>query len=236
MKKTLFLFLVAVGLAGCTAGIPQPTAEPAGFEISPAIDVIFINESVDFLLVDIETGEPVERPGWSITSPHNVPGDRGVMRSDGRFTAPRLDPDPPTVRIRANLGGRQVFAEFQARDPARPDPEATGRPGDSHLHPVFGTPPEIRTSRPIDSGLRTGESVAITAFDRTGRPLVVHYHEVKHKDRVVDYAGTITTDGVYTAPSVVPDPPTVRIHIRYLREGAKPGDISLLGIPIRIVP
>ena len=235
MKKTLFLFVVAVGLAGCAADIPQPTTEPVVFEISPSIDGIFINEAVKFLLVDIETGEPVDRPNWRIASHHNVPGDRGVMRSDGRYTAPRLVPDPPTVLIRAKSGDHQVFTEFEVRDPARPDPEATARPGDSHLHPVFGFI-EIKTSRPIEGGLRIGESVRITAFDATGRPLLVDHHEIVHKNQVVDYAGDITRDGVYTAPSVVPSPPLVRIHILYLREGADPGHLSLIGPAIEIVP
>lgn len=235
IKKILLLFIGVVSLVGCAADTPQPTAEPVVFEISPSIDSIFINEAVDFLLVDIETGEPVERANWGIASNHNVPGDRGVMRSDGRYTAPRLIPDPQTVQIWAKSGDHRVFTEFEVRDPARPDPEATARPGDSHLDPVFGFK-KIKTSRPIDGGLRVGQSVGITAFDGTGRPLVVDHYEIVQENRVVDYAGTITRDGVYTAPSVVPDPPVVRIHILYLREGARPGHLSLLGTPIEIVP
>tara|TARA_B100001245_G_scaffold15131_1_gene10171 strand:+ start:87 stop:389 length:303 start_codon:yes stop_codon:yes gene_type:complete len=83
---------------------PQPTAEPGVIEILPSIDIIFIDEAVDFLLVDIETNEPVERASWGITSHHNVPGDRGVMRLDGRYSAPRLIPDPQTVQIWAKSG------------------------------------------------------------------------------------------------------------------------------------
>ena len=165
-----------------------------------------------------------------------MPGDRGVIRSDGRYTAPRLIPDPPSVRIWANTGDRQVFAEFQVSDPARPDPEATEIPGSSQSHPVFGVPPKIRASKPIDAGLRAGESVRFTAFDMTGRPLLVSYYEIEHQDEVVDYAGTMTQDGVYTAPLVVPDPPYVQINVVYFREGAEPGSTALIGHPIRILP
>ena len=223
-----------VGLVGCAANTPQPTAEPAVFDISPSIDSIFINEAVDFLLVDIETGEPVERASWGVASHHNVPGDRGVMRSDGRYTAPRLIPDPQTVQIWAKSGDHRVFTKFEVRDPDRPDPEATARPGDGHLNSVFGLM-EIKTSRPIDGGLSVGQSVGITTFDGTGRPLLVDHYEILHDNRIVAYAGTITHDGVYTAPSVVPDPPLVRIHILYLREGARPGHLSLIGPAIEIV-
>ena len=104
MRNTLFLLIAAVALAGCAAETPQPTPEPIRLEISPSVDSILVNESVDFMLVDTETGEPRERAGWDIVSHHNVPGDRGVMRSDGRYTAPRIAPDPPTVRIAAYSG------------------------------------------------------------------------------------------------------------------------------------
>ena len=234
MRNTLFLFLVAVALAGCTADTSQPTPEPVGFEISPPVDSILINRSVEFELVDTETGKPVERPGWRIASPHNVPGDRGVMRSDGRYTAPRIAPEPPSVRIEATSGGRRAQAEFVVLNPDWP-PEGTPRPGDSHTHPVFGYM-KINTSKPIDAGLRVGESVRIMAFDRTGRPVVVSHHEIVQNNRVVDYAGTITPNGMYTAPSVVPDPPRVQINILYLREGGEPGSLSLLGKGIEILP
>ncbi len=221
-----------------TYRLPSATYRRSGvFKISPSIDSIFINEVVDFSLVDIETGKPVERASWGIATLHNVPGDRGVMRSDGRYTAPRLIPDQHTVQIWAKLGGHRVLSEFEVRDPARPDPDATASPGDSHLDPVYGPGSEIKMSRPIDGGLRIGESVAIAAFDRTGRPLLVYNYEIVHENRVVDYAGTITRDGVYTAPPVVPNPPPVRIRIRYFREGASPGHLSSrTGRPIKIVP
>lgn len=70
----------------------------------------------------------------------------------------------------------------------------------------------------------------------TDRPLLVSHYEVEHKDEVVNYAGSITPDGVYTAPLVVPDPPRVWIHIRYYREGGEPGILALTGTSIRIVP
>ena len=235
MKSAILSLLMAVILTGCAADTQQPTAGPDKFEISPAIESIFINKSVDFKLVDSTTGEPVERPGWRIASPHNVPGDRGLMRSDGRYTAPRLAPEPSIVRIEAYSGGLWTQAEFVVVNPDWP-PKGTPRPGDSHLHPVYGAPPKIVTSKPIDTGMRTGESVRFTAFDMTGRPLVVHYHEIVRQNEVVDYAGTITQDGVYTAPPVVPDPPQVWIHIRYLREGAEPGSTALRGTSIRILP
>ena len=194
-----------------------------------------MNESVDFLLTDTETGELVERPSWRIVSFHNVPGDRGFMRSDGRYTAPRIAPYPPTVQIEGRSEGRRVSAEFLIVNPDWP-PGGTLRPGDSHTHPVHGIP-EFKTSRPIDDGLPAGESVRITPLDRTGRPLLVSHYEVKHRDRVVSYAGSITQDGVYTAPTSVPKPwLDVQIYVLYWREGDSPSQISLSGGSIKVVP
>ena len=53
-------FIGVISLVDCAADNLQPTAEPAVIEILPSIDSIFINEAVDFLLVDIETSEPIE--------------------------------------------------------------------------------------------------------------------------------------------------------------------------------
>ena len=103
-QEILLLFISVISLVGRAPDNSQPTAEPGVIEILPSIDIIFIDEAVDFLLVDIETNEPVERASWGITSHHNVPGDRGVMRSAGRYSAPRLIPDPQTVQIWAKSG------------------------------------------------------------------------------------------------------------------------------------
>ena len=103
-QEILLLFISVISLVDRAHDNPQPTAEPGVIEILPSIDIIFIDEAVDFLLVDIETNEPVERANGGITSHHNVPGDRGVMRSAGRYSAPRLIPDPQTVQIWTKSG------------------------------------------------------------------------------------------------------------------------------------
>ena len=71
---------------------------------------------------------------------------------------------------------------------------------------------------------------------RVGFWMPESHHEIVQNNRVVDYAGTITPDGVYTAPSVVPDPPRVQINIMYFREGARPSHLSLIGPGIKILP
>ena len=234
---TLVLALIVVGCSGATEReIPSPDpSETSIFVIRPPVDQIFINEAVSFSLVDSENGVTIDRPSWGIASPHNVPGDREIMRFDGLYTAPRLIPEPRTIRIWARSQNLTVFADIEIHDPDRPDTDATARPGDSHTHPVFGFM-SFETSKPIEGGLRVGDSVAFSAFDHMGRPLVVDHYEIKHDNKVVDYAGTVTRERVYTAPLVVPDPPNVQISIVYLREGAEPGHLSLLGRSIKIVP
>ena len=95
---------------------------------------------------------------------------------------------------------------------------------------------EIKTSRPIDSGLRVGQSWASPRSMGLAVLCWVDHYEIVHNNRVVDYAGAVTCDGLYSAPSTVPDPPLVRIHIIYLREGARPGQVSLIGLAIEIAP
>lgn len=59
MKTVILPLLVTVILAGCTTDAPQPTTGLFSLEISPSVDEIFLNKSVDFELVDSATGESV---------------------------------------------------------------------------------------------------------------------------------------------------------------------------------
>ena len=70
-------------------------------EIYLSIDGIFTNRSVEFELMDATSGDSVEGAWRGIASPYSVPSDGAVIRSDGRYTVPRLAPDLPIVRIEA---------------------------------------------------------------------------------------------------------------------------------------
>ncbi len=144
----------AVAVAGCAgASEDPPTATTTPFEITSPPGVVFTDSTVRFTLVNTDTGETVESTRWHVATPHNVPGDRGIMRSDGLYTAPRIVPVPRTVRISVRLGrdyGRaDVFREIDIIDPAHPDPDATVGPGmtiyDMH---------HLETTRPLEQGLR----------------------------------------------------------------------------------
>ncbi len=234
MVAALMAVAAAVAMVGCAgASEDPPTATPAPFEITSPLGRVFTDSTVLFTLVDRASSEAVEATWWGISTPHNVPGDRGIMRSDGLYTAPRIVPEPRTVRIYARSGRAEASREFDIFDPARLDPDATSVPGDGHtIYSIH----DFETTRPLEQGLRVGESVGISATDGTGRPLVVDHYEIEHDNRVVDYAGTITRDGVYTAPLGVPDPPHVQVNILFLREGGEPGQLSLLGKSFEILP
>ena len=113
----------------------RPTSTAAGsqpgLQVLPSVDEVFVNESVDFLLTDTETGELVERPSWRIVSFHNVPGDRGIMRSDGRYTAPRIAPLPAHRPDRRQVGGPPGLSGIPDCEPrlaAGRDAQARGQP------------------------------------------------------------------------------------------------------------
>ena len=73
--KKLFLLIAAVALAGCVAETLQPTSEPVQLEISPLVDVIFVNDTVDFRATDAVTGEPVgQGSGGASSAPTACPG------------------------------------------------------------------------------------------------------------------------------------------------------------------
>ena len=76
-QEILLLFISVISLVGRSPYNPQPTAEPGVIEISPSIDIVFIDEAVDFLLVDIETNEPVERASGASPATTMCPATEG---------------------------------------------------------------------------------------------------------------------------------------------------------------
>ena len=222
--------LWAVLATSCGSANTAPT--PGRFEIQPRIEELTLNDSVQFYLLDTATGERIDASGWSIVSPHNVPGDRGVIRSDGLYTAPRESPYEHEVKIRAVKSREESEFTFGIFDPDFPDPEATIFPGQGGYRIKV-----IRTSTPIEGGIRAGETVIFSLVDQsTGEPVVVDHFEIQQNNRIIEDGGDITIDGVYTAPAAPPDPPEVRIGIYYLREGGRPGDVSFIGPSILILP
>lgn len=234
LGSVLIAMAVVPALAGCyESATVEPSPVPSGFQVSPAIDRVVVNDSVGFSLVDAETGEVAIDAVWGITSPHNVPGDRGVMRSDGVYTAPRFPTTPQTVKFNARFQKVDYPYEVYIIGPGRLYPNAPARPGDSHLFPG---PPLIETTRPIEGGLPAGESAGFTFTDGGGRPVIVDHFEILPDHRGTDYTGTMTADGVFTAPLLVPEPPSNRISVYYLTEGGEPGSKSLLRTSVLIVP
>jgi hypothetical protein len=211
-----FLFVLAA--SGCSfPGTDSEASTPVPeYRVTFGSDRLFTNEVVQFTLINVESGEIAADRHWVITSPHNVPGDRGVMRSDGLYTAPRMVRRPQIVEVRSRYDDIDYFGEFYVLDPRYPDPEAMSMPGGSHT--IFNML-NIETTRPVEEGLPVGESVGFAARDGTGRLLTVDHCEIQRNNRIVDNAGTITPDCVYTAPLVVPEQPKVQISILYFGEG-----------------
>ncbi len=225
-----FLFVLAA--SGCyeSANL-DPTPLPIGFQVRPEIDRVFVNNTVDFSLVDGLTGQTVEGAVWNITSPHNVPGDRGVMRSDGHYTAPRVPTSPQIVRFTASHQKIEYPFELYIIGPGRPHPDTTPLPGSGYS---WVGPPIIESEPPFDGGVRVGDSISFKYTGRDGSPLIIDRHEIPVGNKSDD-VGSITEDGVYTAPATVPDPPTVILNVFYFVEGAESGGKAMHGHSITII-
>ena len=143
------------------------------------------------------------------------------------------------VPKRGNMGLIAVLVIFlcaactgDAVSEAPIDSEPTARPGDSHLNPL-NIPPVISFEPDISGRLALGESVVITVIERNGELRNFVRYEVVHQNEPVTYAGSVTADGTYTAPLILPDPPEVRVRMYYQRAGSD--GLSLLGVPIELV-
>lgn len=202
------------------------------YEIQPNLTEIHVGESVTFDLVDKQTGVAVPAV-FEIVTPHNVPGDRGVF-IDNTYMAPRWLTHEHYVTFTARASGEDELTEhvIEVLKDGWPRVGEAAWPGLSHMQPQ----PRPSFDPPIDNGLKLGESTRLTVGDGFDGEALVAYYQVEHQNKVVDYAGTISDDGLYTAPLVLPDPPEIHIFTVYYREGGEPGRISGIGATIQLIP
>ncbi len=95
---------------------------------------------------------------------------------------------------------------------------------------------EMKSSRPLLNGLRVNQTVRMMPLDSRGKGVSVQRWEIEHAGRPVEYAGSLASAGLFTAPSMVPDPPWVRVNAYYLREGGAPGETAVVGRSFEIIP
>ena len=218
-------------VTACSGDRAEPAVVPSKYEIRPQSFVIDINSSVEFELYDRKSGNPVPAI-FKVSSPHNVPGDRGIF-IESVYTAPRWVPSEHFVTIKAISREADVEVEYPLEITGNGVPRAheEARPGGPYM-PLK----RVSFDPPVEGGLKLGASTQIVTDDGWGAPLIVAYYQVQHQNEVIDYAGTISENGIYTAPLILPDPPHVRINVYYYRESGEPGSIGLIGPPIALIP
>jgi len=233
-----FLLLVGISIVALALFVNEAwntsdsSAPVSQYEIHPAIEELAVGESIEFELVDKKSGVAVPA-AFEIVTPHNVPGDRGVF-IENVYTAPRWIPHEHIVTFTARARGEddvtehviEVYKDGMARV------DETASPGGSHRSILF----RPKFDPPIGNGMKLGSSTKLTVDDAFGGDVLVAYYLIEHENEVVDYAGSITNDGIYTAPSVMPDPPNVTIYTAYYREGGESGSLSGVGARIEFIP
>jgi|GEM_PF-2365469 hypothetical protein len=210
---------------------PDFSVPESKYEIRPDIPEIGIGVSVDFELIDKETGESIPAD-FEIVNPHNVPGDRGTFIGN-TFTAPRWIPYEHFVTFTARARGEKEKTQHVVEIFMSGFPRASeqARPGGPYMPSKL-----IAFDPPVDSGLRLGQNTQIMTGDGWGSSLIVAHFFVLHQNEVVDYAGTISDEGIFTAPLELPDPPEVSINVQYYSESREPGHVSGIGKSITLVP
>lgn len=234
LKARRFLILVIVTLtilalyANESRRSVEDSAFDTGYEFRPQVTEIHIGESVTFELVDKATGGVVEA-FFEIETPHNVPGDRGVFIGN-TYNAPRWLTHEDYVILKARARGDSSFTRhaIEVFKNGWPRIDETAKPGLSHMQPQQR--PRFEPS--IENGLKLGSSTKVTVSDGFGGDAEIAYIQIEHKGNVVQYAGTISDEGVYTAPDEMISPPEITIRVIYYDEGGSPGDTSQFGSPI----
>ena len=187
----LLVLTAALFLAGrITGGIANNIALPT-VTLSPTAASVPVGGALQFTATVVSTTSVGVT--WAV---NNVPGGSttlGTVSSSGLYAAPAAIPNPATVTVTATA--------------VTTSPNAPNPPGSATITITPATNTAV-TLAPTDAWVLTGASVqfAATITGSTNPAVTWSVNGVAGGNSSV---GTITTAGIYTAPTAAPNPPTV---------------------------
>jgi hypothetical protein len=178
----LFLALVALETA-CGTGSMNPANTLTPLAVQPAATTVAINNSQTFTTL---TNTAVS---WTVTGPGCQGNQCGTIDIYGNYDAPRRVPSPAIVTVRAT-------------SVANPNVTATSSVNIAASVTVALTP--------SNASVATGATQQFTA-SVTGAGDNIVVWSLSGPGCLATACGTISGGGLYTAPSAVPNPPTVTV-------------------------
>ena len=177
------IFLASCGSGGTGNNLPLPVVS-----ISPAAASVQTGAPLQFTATVVSPSATTIT--WSVNSIVGGNSTLGTVSSAGLYTAPASVPNPPTVTVRATSSA-QTF------------------PYGAAIVTITAAPANATvTVAPLDAATPTGTTVQFASnLNGTANAAVTWYVNAAAGGNST--AGTISSTGLYTAPTAVPSPATV---------------------------
>jgi hypothetical protein len=180
------------GAALLTIAAPPPAPAPVSVAVAPGTASLQTGTSQNFTATVTNTTNTTV--SWQVNGVAGGNSTVGTISSAGAYTAPSAVPSPATVTVTA----------VSAADPTK---------SGAALATITAPPPPAPVSVSVAPGtanLQTGASQSFTASVTNTSNAAVTW-QVNGVAGGNSTVGTISTAGVYTAPSAVPSPATVTV-------------------------
>lgn len=205
--------VVNTGLGSTTSGVVRlavTAAPPVSVALSPASGSVLAGGNLQFSATVANTANTAV--GWSVNGVSGGNASVGTISSSGLYTAPATVPNPATVTVTAASAASPGTIASALVSIGAPPPVVTVSvaPASATLRPLGARQFSATVTNAADSG------VAWSVNGIAGGNATV---------------GTISTAGRYSAPGVIPTPPTVTIRATSSASPNRPGSavVTLAG-------
>src|SRR5205814_1050394 len=182
----------SVPLLSCGGGGPgagTPLQPGVSVRVSPSTDTLTVSHTQQFTATVNGTSDTATT--WNVNGILGGNGTTGTISSTGLYAAPVVVPSPATV---------SVTAVSQADSTKSGSASVT----------ITAPPPLAISISPTSASIQAGQSQRSTARRQDAKNTAVTW-QVNGATGGTSTFGTISSSGLYTAPSVVPNPSTVSV-------------------------
>ena len=193
--------------ASASASVILGASSDVTVSVSPAQATVLVGQQQRFLA--FVSGTTITRVAWKLTGTGCSGSLCGTLTTDGLYTAPASVPTPPQLTITA----------VSVADPSK-----------SGSASVTIIPPVAISISPVTAQVTVGTKRQFTATV-TGTQNAAVSWTIRGSGCNGAACGTISTSGLYTAPSAVPGPPQVSITATSVADPTKSATASVTIIP-----
>jgi len=193
--------------ASASASVILGVSSDITVSVLPAQATVLVSQQQRFLA--LVSGTTITRVGWKLTGTGCTGSSCGTLTTDGLYTAPISVPTPPQVTITAT---------------------AVADPSMSASALVTIIPPVAISISPAVVQVAAGTKRSFTAMVTGSQNTAVSW-TIRGSGCSDGGCGTITANGLYTAPTIVPSPPQISVTATSVADPTKSATASVTVIP-----